>query len=290
MPESKLSRPRRILVGFDGSAGAEDAAALCAAVAAPDAHVALVDVLPYPGMPSETFRLLTSSEFPLPEDFFGAATARLPGREVEPLTFVGESPARVFEHLAIEDRYELVVVGSPHRGTIGRILAGSVSETLLHGSPVPVLTAPHGYADGAQRGATSTVAVAYDGGEESRAALAYGQGIAAASGSRLEILTVQRPVDPVGGVIAYTMEMPEDVEDIQRQALSEVDPTIDLHRRVLGGPAAEAILEACDRGVDLLVVGSRGYGTIERVLLGSTSRALINKASCPVLVVAAPAS
>jgi nucleotide-binding universal stress UspA family protein len=85
------------------------------------------------------------------------------------------------------------------------------------------------------------------------------------------------------------MALPEDVDDIQRQALKEVDPAVDLRRRVLNGETAEAIAEACRRGVDLLVVGSRGYGTVERVLLGSTSRALIRLAPCPVLVVPRPA-
>jgi nucleotide-binding universal stress UspA family protein len=281
-------RPRRILIGYDRSAGAEDAVALCASVAAIDAHVALVDVLPNPGMPSETFRLLTSSEFPIPDDFFGAAADRLPGSEVDPLTFIGGSPARVFGNLAIEDRYDLIMVGSPHRGTIGRILSGSVSQNLLHSSPVPVLTAPHGYAE-AVHGGLRTVAVAYDGGKESRAALAYGQTIAAAADACLEVLTVERPTDPIGGAIAYTMNLPEDATDIQRQALHEVDPAIDLRRRVLNGRTADAIADACEHGIDLLVVGSRGNGTIERVLLGSTSAALIRAAHCPVLVVTRPA-
>jgi nucleotide-binding universal stress UspA family protein len=291
MPENEFSwRPRRVIVGYDRSRGADDAVALCAAVAAPDAHVALVDVLPYPGAPSETFRLLTSSEFPIPDDFFGPAIARLPGRQVEVLTYIGASPARIFESLATDDHFDLIVVGSPHRGTIGRILAGSVSESLLHGSPVPVLTAPHGYAASPPALATGqgTIAVGYDGGAESQAALAYAQAIATQTGATLDVLTVQRPIDPVGGAIAYTMSLPQNVDDIQRQALHEVDPTVDLRRRLLNGPAAEAIADACADGVDLLVVGSRGYGTAERVLLGSTSRALIREASCPVLVVPRP--
>ncbi len=82
-----------------------------------------------------------------------------------------------------------------------------------------------------------------------------------------------------------------DGDEIQRQALREVDPNIDLRRRVLNGGTAEALADACmgGVGVDLLVVGSRGHGTIERFLLGSTSSALIEKAPCPVLVVPRPA-
>ena len=39
-----------------------------------------------------------------------------------------------------------------------------------------------------------------------------------------------------------------------------------------------------DRAVDLLVCGSRGYGPVRRVLLGTVSAALLRQASVPVLV------
>ncbi|HVW48121.1 MAG TPA: universal stress protein [Solirubrobacterales bacterium] len=280
--------PRRLLLGFDGSDGAKDAVELCRALATDDAYVAVVDVLPYPGAPSEAFRLLTTAEFPAPEDYFRPATSRLEGRKVDTLTYVGDSPARVFESLATTENLEMIVIGCPHRGMVGRILAGSVAEALLHGSPVPVATAPHGYASTPHDG-LDTIAVAYDGGEESQTALAYAQAIALARGASLDVLTVERPVDPVGGAIALTMSLPENVDQIQRQALHEIDPSIDLRRRRLHGETAAALAEACREGVDLLVVGSRGYGTVERVLLGSTSTGVIRQATCPVVVVPRPA-
>lgn len=289
MSENDLGRtPRRILLGYDGSDGAKDAVELCRAIAPRDAWVIAVDVLPDPGAPSETFRLMTSAEFPLPEDFFEPVASRLPGCRVDTTTYVGDSPARVFESVAGEVAIDLIVIGSPHRGAIGRVLLGSVGEALLHGSPVPIATAPRGYASRPPDG-PKTVAVAYDGGAESRAALAYAESIASARHATLELLTVERPVDPVGGAIAYTLSLPEDIDDLQRQALQEVDPSLDLRRRTLHGPTAEAIADACEEDVDLLVVGSRGYGTLERVLLGSTSTVLIHKAPCPVVVVPRPA-
>jgi nucleotide-binding universal stress UspA family protein len=282
-------RPRHILVGYDRTPGADDAVALCRALAPEDAEVALVDVLPSPGAPSETFRLLSGKEFPIPEDFFGPAVARLPGRKVEKLTYIGGSPARIFEGLAGERGFDLIVVGAPHRGKVGRILAGSVCEALLHGSSVPVLAAPRGYA-AAGHDEPTTIAVAYDGGEESREALAYGQAIAASTGATLEVLTVERPTDPVGGAIAYTMDLPEGVEEIQRQALAEVDPSLHLRRRILHGKTAAALADVCCDEVDLLVIGSRGRGTVDRVLFGSTSAALLRAAPCPILVVPHPRS
>jgi nucleotide-binding universal stress UspA family protein len=280
--------PQRFLVGFDGSDGARDAVALCAAIAPPDAYVAVIDVLPYPGARAGFFRLLDGTEFPEPEAYFAPAVSALPGRRVEALTYLGASPARIFEDLAVENAIDVIVVGSPHRGAVGRFFGGSVSQTLLHGSRVPVLTAPHDYAAHPAEG-LRTIAVAYDGGEESQAALAHAEAIARAGGGRLEVLTVERPTDPVGGAIAYTLSMPQSTDDIKRQARDEVDPKIDLRLHVLKGQTPTAIADACRTGVDLLVVGSRGYGTVERVLLGSTSTALIREAPCPVLVVPRPA-
>ncbi len=280
--------PRRILLGFDGSEGAADAVELCRALAPADAYVAAIDVLPYPGAPSSIFRLLDGTELTAPEDYFAPATSRLTRCRVDTLTYLGDSPARVFESFASEVAIDLIVVGSPHRSAAGRALAGSVTMALLHGSPAPVAVAPRGYADWAPE-RPRAIAVAYDCGPESRAALGHGAALAKASGGRLDVLTVERPVDPVAGAIALTMSLPENVEDIQRQALHGVDPGLDLHRRRLTGDTAEAILTACEADdIDLLVVGSRGYGTVERVLLGSTSAQLVHQARCPVIVVPRP--
>jgi nucleotide-binding universal stress UspA family protein len=50
------------------------------------------------------------------------------------------------------------------------------------------------------------------------------------------------------------------------------------------GFAPEQLEHLSDR-VDLLVVGSRGFGAARRVVLGSTSDALLHHARCPVFVV-----
>ena len=48
------------------------------------------------------------------------------------------------------------------------------------------------------------------------------------------------------------------------------------------GPALCAVAQ--ERGVDVMVVGSRGHGAIRRVLLGSVSTHVVNNAPCPVVV------
>ncbi len=53
-----------------------------------------------------------------------------------------------------------------------------------------------------------------------------------------------------------------------------------------GVDVAEVLRQiAVDRAAELLVVGSRGHGTVRAALLGSTSHALAGNAPCPVVVV-----
>ena len=68
-----------------------------------------------------------------------------------------------------------------------------------------------------------------------------------------------------------------------REALASLGDDRDVSGRVLEGDAA-AELAAASADVDLLVVGSRGFGPVRRVLLGSVSRELVRSASCPVVV------
>ncbi len=54
-----------------------------------------------------------------------------------------------------------------------------------------------------------------------------------------------------------------------------------------GDPADTLCRRAAELGVDLVVVGSRGLGRIDRLLLGSVSAAVAARAPCSVLIVRA---
>jgi nucleotide-binding universal stress UspA family protein len=57
----------------------------------------------------------------------------------------------------------------------------------------------------------------------------------------------------------------------------------DVHGRVAyGGPRQELV--KLGKEVDLLIVGSRDYGAIARLVHGSVSRYLVGHATCPLLV------
>jgi len=55
---------------------------------------------------------------------------------------------------------------------------------------------------------------------------------------------------------------------------------------LLSGDPAQGILDtAAKEGADLVIVGSRGTGTLERLLMGSVSERVVRFSKCPVLVV-----
>jgi nucleotide-binding universal stress UspA family protein len=74
------------------------------------------------------------------------------------------------------------------------------------------------------------------------------------------------------------------------EALGEVraaHPNLDIDPQVVEGPAGEALLEASE-GADLVVVGTRGHGTVVGILLGSVSQHLCHHARGPVVLVPHP--
>lgn len=79
----------------------------------------------------------------------------------------------------------LLVVGSTHRGTVGRVVPGSTGERLLHGSSCPVAIVPRGYADG---GPIRTIGVGYEGSDEAKAALAGACQLAERFGATLRVM------------------------------------------------------------------------------------------------------
>ena len=59
-----------------------------------------------------------------------------------------------------------------------------------------------------------------------------------------------------------------------------------IYKEILEGPAAEAILSVADaRGVDLIIMGTRGLGGLTGVLLGSQSQKVVGEAACPVMLI-----
>lgn len=277
----------RLLVGYDGSDGGRDALELTRVLGTlTGADALVVTVLPYGPLPI-TYALLGDEEASETEPLFEEARELLSGLEVETRAFGGGSPAGVMNDVAEREKVDMAVVGSPHRGAIGRALIGSVAEGLLHGAPCAVVSAPRGYA-GERHEPFQLVAVAYDGTPESKLALRRAEELALSAKAKVRVLTVSAPPIAMPGVVGYTPTVPPDADQIVKEAVKSIDRELEAEGRELTGTPAVALAEACEEGVDLLVAGSRHYGPMARALLGSVSSQLIHKAPCPVMVVPRP--
>jgi len=280
----------KLLVGYDGSDGGRDALELTRVLGeATGAGALVVTVLPYGPLPIP-YEILEAEEAERAKPLFEEAKERLGGLEVETRAFGGGSPAGVINDLAEREEAETIVVGSPHRGAIGRVVIGSVADGLLHGAPCEVVVAPSGYAK-EEQGSFRRIAVAYDDTPEAKTALARAEAIALACRATIVVYTVSAPVAVVPGAAGYTPTIPPEAGAIVTRAVKAVDERIAATGRALSGVPGPAIVDACEEaGVDLLVAGSRGYGPVARVLLGSVSTQLAHKAPCPVLVVPRPSN
>lgn len=212
--------------------------------------------------------------------------ARALGAGVEQVTVGDEPAARGLQRHAEARDAGLVVVGRTHHGAVGRTVIGSVGEQLVHGSSCPVAVVPAHAADGP----IDTVAVAYDDRPEARAALAAGEALADRLGAQLVVLAVIEPlVVPYAGygvpvaTGALEHELAEELTtEIRRRVEEIVGDRAELRTRI--GPAGRSLVDMAGESVDLLVMGSRGYGPLRGVLLGSVSRHVVDHAPCPVLV------
>jgi nucleotide-binding universal stress UspA family protein len=79
----------------------------------------------------------------------------------------------------------------------------------------------------------------------------------------------------------WVRERREHAERIVRDAAAGF-PNADM--RVLAGDPVRCLVDASSE-LDLLVVGSRHYGPLRSVLMGSVSAPLVEHAQCPVVIV-----
>ena len=142
------------------------------------------------------------------------------------------------------------------------------------------------------------ILVATDGSEPSQRAVARAAGLAALQGTRLYILNVirdmqfpealkrmaevERLVGTRSDVLHYVAD--KILGDAKKEARKQGAKDIELITGS-GDPASAMVAEAEARGVDLIVVGTRGLSGVAGALLGSVSRKVCNIAEQDVLVI-----
>lgn len=140
----------------------------------------------------------------------------------------------------------------------------------------------------------STIVSATDGSERSIKATEVAVDLARSCGAKLLIITVVRPPEGwwgIGGAPPTATALTKALDEAQHEALDATLRSLDLEgvdydtTEELGDPATTIIGFCEDNDADLLVIGRRGAGVIERFILGSVADRLVHYAPCPVLVV-----
>ena len=201
------------------------------------------------------------------------------------------SPADALQALAERGDADLIVLGSTHRAAFGSVAPGSVAERLLKGARCRLVIAPRGYGrEDHSQDRLRVIAVGYDGMAESQAALDEAAALARKFGASMRVIGVTAPVPAMGAAAAAQAE-PAQGTDFQtrlHEAVAELEGELRALPVLERGDPVEKLLEAAGMGVDLLILGSRGFGPLMRLLIGSVSSRVIRGAPCPVMVVPRP--
>ena len=277
---------RKIIVGHDLHSGGDDALVLGREITrATGAQLMVAGVFPTGALPHGFEESWVMEEERVAGEIQHIADEV--GAEAE--AFPSGSPASGLHGLAEETDADLVIVGSSRHSKLGRILAGDVGLGLLHGAPCAVAIAPRGYAEQAHE-ELSMIVVGFDGSHESRLALEDAVELADGSGATLKLVAVAQEPPVVygkGASMGGYQELKEAVEEQKREqlddALGSIPKSVTAEASLVVGDPGEKLAQAASGG-SLLILGSRAYGPLRRVLLGSVSTALMRTAPCPVLV------
>lgn len=250
---------QNVIVGVDGGDGGRDAIALGALLTASDGRLtpAFVDngdprVWRGPGSPTDTP---------------GLAQVHSPS--------IGEG----LHELAEREGADLLVVGASRRGRVGRAFLGDDARETLTGAPCAVAIGPVGY--GERRHSIVRLGVGYDGSPESEHALGVARDLASGLGATL--VAFEAVAIPAVVMMAGAAPLGISTEELVDEARERLIELGDVEAHASYGPAGTE-LARFSGSVDLLIVGSRGYGPLGRVVHGSAATELTRSSQCPLLV------
>lgn len=140
----------------------------------------------------------------------------------------------------------------------------------------------------------STIIAGVDGSDGSRRAAEHAAALARNHGAKLKLVTVVRTPEGwwgIGGAPPSPDAFASAVVEGRRRILDRAESELDLEGvdyetvEEVGDPATQ-LAEVCRvEEADLLVVGRRGAGLVERLVVGSVADRVANTAPCAVLTV-----
>ncbi len=213
-------------------------------------------------------------------------------------------PIRALHELAEYEGADLIVLGAAqggHRRPAARELDGAhgARRALRGGGGARGLRAGRGRLGrtpaegGAKPHALRKIGVGFASSSEGRAAVTLARELAALGGGSVKVIA-GAGLEPA--LASYSFSSPA-LEEVEQEMYEETEQTLTRvcgeletgsgpaieHETIRGDPAS--ILVERSKELDMLVLGSRAYGPLRHVLLGSVSARAMREAKCPVLVV-----
>ena len=207
-------------------------------------------------------------------------------------------PAEEIARRADASDVDLIAMGSHGHGALASLLLGSVTQGVLARTKKPMLLLRgHGEAPGD----SLKVGIAIDGSDYGIAAVEYVLRHRALFGARPKF-TVIHAVPEFGGAtmpdmagVALPAYSPEEIKAMQQQAFGKaVDPAralfdaagVSSDTACLIGLAGDEIAAfARKKKLDVLVMGSHGYGAVKAAVLGSVAQRVAAHCATPLLLI-----
>jgi nucleotide-binding universal stress UspA family protein len=220
----------------------------------------------------------------------GRSLAQACGAEMMVATVPTEEGEDLAE-LARSEQADLIVLGSTHRGSVGRVVPGAMAYRILGDAPCAVAIAPPGFGTppGPPSDGMRVIGVGYDDSPAARQALDLAAALAVRNRAALRVYAVALkkadvPIGVLGGPQTNRSTEAERLREALHRAVAGLPPEARALPVFLRGLPAAELLAAAERGVDLMILGSESGGPIRRAFSGSVSSAVLEKATCPVLI------
>jgi nucleotide-binding universal stress UspA family protein len=276
----------RIVAGYAGDPAGQDAVTLAARLAALLGS-ALTVVFPYQPLFASVPGDIAEERV---RDEVEALTAGIEGLTTPTYHWTPSSwPIHGLHEMARSEQAELIVFGSARERLADHVHV-SVMERMVHGAPCTVAVAPAHYTDGAPV-QFLRVGVGFSTSEEGISALHLARELAAQAVGRLDVIA-GAGLEPALASYAYSSpalpelerQIYEETKAMLERATDKLGDEVPLHRETIRGDPASVLIERSSE-LDILMLGSRAYGPVRHVLMGSVSARVMREARCPVLVV-----
>lgn len=295
----------RILVPIDGSVYSENSLAFLSARANLMWDSPCIDLLiVFNDFPSNTVHRYGDAAMRRyfeeeSERVFSVARKYLTGKKVTVTeSYLVGNPADKISEYAESTKPDLIVMGSHGRTALEGLFMGSVTSGVLARTKQPMIVIRSNRVPPVDQ---LKIGIAVDGSEYGKAAVNYAIKHMGIFGSGAEITLINVAGDYTSTVMpdmagmALPMLSDPEIRELQEKEYAEaINPLLPLFERsgisvkavsLIGNPGDEIAHYAKDHQLDLIMMGSHGYGRIKSAIMGSTAMRIAAQGDVPLMLI-----